>query len=127
METKIHLISEIRNEVLWLYAALAVERTVSAVLGASMIQGRSFDDANRILASILKDRETLCGFFDDDREYLIGATESDWELMLDEYIPALLKSQIDDAKFWSSLEQEDSDETLATIVGRRRKMGFAPK
>lgn len=126
MEVRLDLINEFRNEVLWLYAALQVEQTTAVVLSGYMSQGKTLDDANKFLANILNDREKLHGFFD-EREFLIGATESEWDLMLDDYIPTLLKSQIESMEYLSSLQQEDNDETLETIIGRRRKIGFAPK
>lgn len=126
MEVKLELLNEFRNEVLWLYADLTVERTVSAVLSICMNRGQKIDDAKEMLASILNDREKLHGIFD-DREFLIGATESEWELMLDEYIPALLETQIESMESLSSLPQEDNDEIIKGAIGRKRRMGFVPK
>ncbi|MDE0142992.1 MAG: hypothetical protein OXN19_16090 [Caldilineaceae bacterium] len=126
MEVKLERINELRNETLWLYAALTVERTVSAVLSACMIRGQKIGDAKEILGSMITDREKRHRVFD-VRESLIGATESDWDLMIDEYIPAWLKDQIVHLANMSYLEPEDNDEILERLIGRRRKMGFAPK
>jgi len=118
-------LSKCRENYIWLAAEVMAERTFSIAVMFCVNQGETLDKAKDILESLLKDPQQL-RFHMSDEIYLVeGATDSDLDLLFDDYLPALLKNQIEFLEQLPELPQP-TNEVLSTELAavRKRKIGF---
>ena len=125
MDSTLRAMAKLREEYLWLVAEIMTERTTSGVLVHNRNSG-NFDNAKEFLKSLIHDKERRWSFFGDEEYLLEGATESDMDLLIDDYIPVLLKNHIEYLQGFADLPQSMGDEIAAEVVATRRKrpMGF---
>lgn len=126
MDFNLEALTKFRENYIWIAAELMVERTVSAaVMFYCVYRKETFDEVRKLLESVLNDRQKLSGLISDDLYLVENATESDLDLLLNDYLPTILKSQIESLDELSDLQQPTPDEISTEFVAvRKRKIGF---
>lgn len=121
----LEVLTKFRENYIWLAAEVMTERTLSAVITMYLIQGKSLFDAKEFFELLLNDRQHLRNFMDDDLYLVSGATESELDLLFNEYLPALLRNQIDFLEGLLDLRQPTTDEISTEIfAAKKRRIGF---
>lgn len=114
-----------RENYIWLAAEVMAERTASSAILLKLMQGKTLDDVREFIESLLNDPHRLRDFLSEDLDLVEGATDSDLDLLFDEYLPTLLKNQIEYIELLPDTPILTDDELPAeVVVVRERKIGF---
>ena len=123
MEINMERITELRNEVLWLYSRAMADETCMAALVLAVVRGKTINDAKESLEVLLNDREALqkTALTGED---LIGVTDMDLDQIFTDFIPDFLRGRIEFLDSIQTRYQESADEISEVIAASRRKIGF---
>ena len=114
-----------RENYVWVVAEAMAERLASSAMMLKLVQGKSLDVVKRFIESLINDPQELRDFLDSDLYLVEGATESDLNLLFDEYLPELLKNQIEYLDHIPESPILTDDEFPSEVVAvRKRKIGF---
>lgn len=128
MDFDLEALRRFRENYIWIAAELMVERTAfAAVMLYCVYQKKPIDEVRDFLESLLSDRQQLFSLVSDDLYLVKNATETDLELLLSDYLPAILETQIESLKELPDIQQPTTDEiSTEVLVARKRKIGFIP-
>lgn len=127
MENVLEGLTKFRENYIWLAAEVMAERTFSVAVMSCMNKGETLDKAKDIIEFLLSDPQQLRSHMSEDLYHLEGAMDSDLDLLFDDYLPELLKNQVDFLDHLPNLPQP-TNEGLSTEFAavRKRKIGFIP-
>lgn len=113
-----------RSEYLWVVSELIAERIFSAVLMFCMTSEVRIAKAKEFIRSARSDEEYRRYLLEDHLYLVEGASESDINLIANEYIPAFLETQIELLEKFDELSQSSSVEITPESMPKRRRIGF---
>lgn len=114
-----------RENYIWVVAELMAERVASSAMLIKFVHGRPLSAVNEFIESLINDPHQLRDFLDDDLYLVEGATEPDLDLLFDDYLPGLLKNQIEYIESIPDSPMLTDDKLPIEVVAvRKRKIGF---
>lgn len=115
-----------RENYIWVVAEVMAERTASTAMAMlKLVQGKTLDSVREFMESLINNPHALRDFLDSDLYLVEGATESDLDLLFDEYLPELLKNQIEYLDWIPESPILTDDEFPTEVVAvRKRRIGF---
>ena len=114
-----------RENYIWVAAEAMAERVASSAMLLKLLHGKSLDVVREFIESLINDPLELREFLDSDLYLVEGATESDLDLLFDDYLPELLKNQIEYLDLIPDSPVLTDDELPTEVVAvRKRKIGF---
>ena len=90
-----------------------------------LIHGKTLDVVKEFIESLIDDPNQLRDFLNEDTYLVEGATEADLDLLFNDYLPVLLKNQIEYIEMLPDSPILTDDNLPTEIVAvRKRRIGF---
>ncbi len=114
-----------RENYIWVVAEVMAERTASSAMLLKLIHGKTLDVVKEFIESLIDDPNQLRDFLNEDTYLVEGATEADLDLLFNDYLPDLLKNQIEYIEMLPDSPILTDDKLPTEVVAvRKRRIGF---